>query len=93
MTITSYPILYHPYTGYFSRYPEAMRNLFSLYARVFNKKYKRRGHLFGGPYRQAVCLDDSYLLSVSLYIHANPVRAGIVGAPQDYRWSSIRLYW
>ena len=72
---------------------EAMQNLFSWYARVFNKKYKRKGHLFGGPYRQAVCLDDRYLLSVSLYIHTNPVRAGIVGDPRDYRWSSIRLYW
>jgi len=59
---------------------------------MFNRKYERKGHLFGGPYRQAVCLDDGYLLAASLYIHMNPVRAGLVADPRDYRWSSVRLY-
>lgn len=72
---------------------EAMRDLYSRYARWFNKKYERKGHLFGGPYRQAVCLDDSYLLAISLYIHTNPVRASLVKEPMEYRWSSIRLYY
>ena len=72
---------------------DAMRDLFSRYAMKFNRKYERKGHLFGGPYRQAVCLDDSYLLAASLYIHLNPVKAGLVLAPQVYRWSSCRLYY
>jgi putative transposase len=71
---------------------DAMRDLFSRYAMRFNKKYERRGHLFGGPYRQALCFDDSYLLAASLYIHLNPVRAGIIADPHRYRWSSCRLY-
>jgi putative transposase len=70
----------------------AMRNLFSRYARHFNRKYERKGHLFGGPYRQAVCSDEKYLLAASLYIHLNPVRAGLAVSPQTYRWSSSRLY-
>jgi len=69
-----------------------MQNLFSKYAMRFNQKYERKGHLFGGPYRQAVCLDDSYLLAASLYIHMNPVKAGLVSEPISYRWSSYRLY-
>ena len=72
---------------------DAMRDLFSRYAMKFNRKYERKGHLFGGPYRQAVCLDDSYLLAASLYIHMNPVRAGLALEPQGYRWSSCRLYY
>ena len=72
---------------------DAMRDLFSRYAMKFNKKYKRKGHLFGGPYRQAVCLDDSYLLAASLYIHMNPVKAKLVAEPSSYRWSSCRLYY
>jgi putative transposase len=72
---------------------DAMRDLFSRYAMKFNRKYERKGHLFGGPYRQAVCLDDSYLLAASLYIHLNPVRAGLVFEPKGYRWSSCRLYY
>ena len=72
---------------------DAMRDLFSRYAMKFNRKYERKGHLFAGPYRQAVCLDDSYLLAASLYIHLNPVKAGLVPDPQTYRWSSCRLYY
>jgi len=71
---------------------DAMQNLFSRYAMMFNRKYERKGHLFGGPYRQAVCLDDIYLLTASLYIHLNPVRAGLVNDPLSYRWSSCGLY-
>ena len=71
---------------------EAMRELFSRYARRHNKKYERKGHLFGGRYRQAVCLDEAYFIAVSLYIHLNPVRAGLVVQPGDYRWSSCRLF-
>ena len=71
---------------------DAMRDLFSRYAKKFNWKYERKGHLFGGPYRQAVCLDDSYLLAASLYIHLNPVRAALALDPLSYRWSSCRLY-
>ena len=71
---------------------DAMRDLFSRYALRFNKKYERKGHLFGGPYRQSICLDDAYLLAASLYIHKNPVAAGICQHPMDYRWSSVKLY-
>lgn len=71
---------------------DAMRDLFSRYAMWFNKKYERKGHLFGGPYRQAVCLDDGYLVAASVYIHLNPVKAGLASVAGEYRWSSVRLY-
>jgi putative transposase len=71
---------------------DAMRYLFSRYAMGFNKKYERKGHLFGGPYRQSVCLDDGYLLAASLYIHQNPVKAGLAAMPVEYCWSTCRLY-
>jgi len=70
----------------------AMKDLFEIYAKFFNKKYGRKGHVFCGPYRYALCLDESYLLSSSIYIHLNPVRAGLVKNPQDYRWSSCNLF-
>jgi len=69
-----------------------MRDLFARYARFFNRRYQRKGHLFGGPYRQAVCFDDRYLLAASLYIHLNPVKAEIEQDPRQYRWSSVRLF-
>lgn len=71
---------------------KAMKNLFESYADFFNKKYGRKGHVFCGTFGQALCLDDNYLLATSIYIHLNPVRAGIVEDSADYRWSSCGLY-
>lgn len=71
---------------------DAMRDLCARYASRFNKKYERKGHLFGSPYRQAVCLDEGYLLAASLYIHNNPVKAGLAASATAYRWSSAALY-
>jgi len=75
-----------------SNLPDAMRELFSRFARRQNAKYERKGHLFSGQYRQAVCFDALYALNVSLYIHLNPVRAGLTENPLKYRWSSCSLY-
>ena len=47
------------------------------YARVFNRRYRRSGHLFERRHR-AIWVDaDRYLLALVRYIHHNPVRAGI----------------
>lgn len=70
----------------------AIKNLCERYAWFFNTKYKRKGHVFYGAFRAGLCLDDSYFLTSSLYIHANPVRAKIVSAPTLYPWSSCSLY-
>lgn len=70
----------------------AMKNLFERYADYFNKKYKRKGHVFCGRYRASLCNDEKYLLAASLYIHLNPYKAGLCKDVKLYRWSSIALY-
>jgi putative transposase len=72
--------------------PEAMKSLFESYAMFFNYKYARKGHVFCGNYRCALCLEDRYLLTASLYIHLNPVKANLVKNPLDYRWSSCAVF-
>ena len=37
-------------------------------------------------------MDEPYLLAAARYIELNPVRAGPVTAPSDYRWSSARAH-
>jgi putative transposase len=69
-----------------------VRDLCGRYATRFNKRYERRGHLFGGSFRQSVVLNERYLLAVSFYIHLNPVRAGLTNDPCEYRYSSCRHY-
>ena len=62
------------------------------YAKWFNRKYERKGHLFKSPYKAILVDKQSYLLELIRYIHLNPVRAGMVERPEDYRWSSYRAY-
>jgi REP element-mobilizing transposase RayT len=50
------------------------------------------GHVFAGRYK-AICIQrEEYFLTVSRYIHLNPVEAKIAGKPGDYRWSSYSLF-
>jgi hypothetical protein len=50
------------------------------------------GHLFQGRYHNVLVDKDAYLLELSRYLHLNPVRAGLVKLPEEYRWSSYRTY-
>ena len=60
------------------------------YVQYFNYTYKRSGTLWEGRYRATVVDSERYLLTLMRYIELNPVRAGMVAAPQDYPWSSYR---
>ncbi len=71
---------------------EGMKSLFTKYALYFNSKYKRKGHVFYSNYKAFLCLDDNYLITVSVYIHLNPYKARLVNPLVDYRWSSLSAY-
>jgi len=68
---------------------KAMKSIFEEYAFYFNKKYHRKGCVFCGRFRQALCFDPTYLLASSIYIHINPVVARLSKTVLEYRWSSI----
>ena len=55
-----------------------------------NRTYKRSGTLWEGRFRSCIAQQENYLLICQRYIELNPVRAGIVDHPADYRWSSYR---
>ncbi len=66
----------------------AMQALGRRYVRWFNDRHERSGSLWEGRFRSNVIDSDRYLLTCSRYIELNPVRAGLVGDPGHYRWSS-----
>ena len=68
-----------------------MRNITSIYAGEFNKKYKRIGHLFQDRFKSIYVYNDDYLLRLIRYIHRNPEKAGICQT-QEYKWSSYKEY-
>ncbi len=70
------------------RLARGMLRLNGLYARTFNGRHRRRGHLFGDRYHAELVQTDGHLLETVRYIALNPVRAGICARPEDWRWSS-----
>jgi len=71
---------------------KAMQQLGVRYVLYFNSKYQRVGTLWTGRYRAKPIGDDRYWLTCLRYIEQNPVRAGLVVQPEQYRWSSYRAH-
>jgi len=78
-----------------------MHWLTTAYSVYFNRRHRQVGHLFQGRYKSIVVEAEGYLLSLSRYVHLNPVRGKIVGRgnPVERRrrlrnwcWSSYREY-
>jgi len=64
------------------------RRVFNSYTKAFNKRYERSGTLFEGRY-QAIHVDkDGYLLHLCRYIHANPVKHGLVSCLAEWPYSN-----
>jgi len=69
-----------------------MQSLGRRYVGFFNYSYARSGTLFEGRFRSSVVQEDRYFLTCLRYIELNPVRAGLVRDPGDFRWSSYRAH-
>lgn len=64
-----------------------MKWLNGTYAQKFNRRYARAGHLFQGRFDARLIEKETYLQQVLRYVVLNPVRAGMVSRPEEYRWS------
>jgi putative transposase len=53
-----------------------------------HRQHKSSGHVWQGRFKSPVVEDGPYFLAVLAYVESNPLRAGIVSDPADYRWSS-----
>ena len=71
---------------------DIMRTLQGGYANWFRFKHRQVGPLFQSRFKSVLVEDESYLVTLSSYIHLNPVRAGIVQKAEDFRWSSAKIY-
>ena len=69
---------------------QGMRQLNGVYTQHVNRTYRRVGHVFQGRYKAILVERDSYLLELARYVVLNPVRAGMVKGPRQWRWSSYR---
>ncbi len=71
---------------------KALQQLNQGYARYYRKKYGGVGYFWQGRYKSFLIESGRYLLECGIYVELNPVRAGMAEKPEDYKWSSYRLY-
>lgn len=67
-----------------------MQSIGRRYVQYVNRFYRRTGSLWEGRFKSSLVQAESYLLACMRYIELNPVRAGMVSDPAQYRWSSYR---
>ena len=64
-----------------------VKELKERFSRWYNKHYDRRGTLWMERFKSVLVEDGEALRTMALYIDLNPVRAGLVEDPKDYRWT------
>ena len=67
-----------------------MHSINLSYAKYFNNKYKKVGHLWQDRFKSITITKDKYLLDCLQYVEYNPVRAKIIDEPAKYPWSSYQ---
>jgi REP element-mobilizing transposase RayT len=68
-----------------SQFMQGFLQRFSLW---FNSKHERSGHLWEDRFKSVIVEDGVAARTMAAYIDLNPVRAGMVADPAEYRWSS-----
>lgn len=67
---------------------EFMKTLLQRFTRWFNRAHQRSGTLWEQRYKSVIVESGTAARTMAAYIDLNPVRAGMVKDPADYRWSS-----
>ena len=67
--------------------PDAHRR----YTGFINARMRGTGHLWQGRFGSVV-MDEAHLAAAVRYVSLNPVRAGLVKQPQDWKWSSVEAH-
>ena len=71
-----------------------MANLSNSFTKYFNKKYRRVGSLFQGPFKAKHVETEEQLLHLTRYVHLNPVASFLLKLDdlESYPWSSFSEY-
>ena len=67
---------------------EFMKTLLQRFTRWFNRTHQRSGTLWEERYKSVIVESGIAARTMAAYIDLNPVRAGMVSDPAEYRWSS-----
>lgn len=62
------------------------------YSMKYNRRKNRKGHFWINRYQCIPVESDRYSLALMRYINRNPIRAGMVTMPGEWKWSAYRFY-
>jgi len=68
---------------------EFIRGIKVGFARYYNRHHNRRGYFWGDRFKSVIVDKGETLVNCLAYIDLNPLRAGLVDRPEDYRWNSL----
>jgi len=68
---------------------EFVREIKVGFARYYNRLHSRRGYFWGDRFKSVIVDKGETLVNCLAYIDLNPLRAGIIDRPEDYRWNSL----
>ena len=68
---------------------EFIREIKVGFARYYNKRHHRRGYFWGDRFKSVIVEKGETLINCLAYIDLNPLRAGLVDRPEEYRWNSL----
>jgi hypothetical protein len=66
-----------------------MREVKVGFARLYNRRHNRRGYFWGDRFKSVIVENGETLINCLAYIDLNPLRAGLVERPEQYRWNSL----
>ncbi|MDP4779012.1 MAG: transposase [Akkermansiaceae bacterium] len=66
---------------------EFMKGLMQRFTQWFNGRHKRKGGLWEDRFKSVIVESGTAARTMAAYIDLNPVRAGMVEDPAEYRWS------
>ena len=64
------------------------QRIFNSYTKAFNKRYQQSGTFFEHRFQAKAIKTSPYLYHLCRYIHANPVKDGLVADPADWPYSN-----
>ena len=70
-----------------------MKRIGVSYVQYYHQKYFTTGHLFQDRFKSENVETRQYFLTVTRYIHQNPVKAKIVQHVDEWKWSSCLTYY
>ena len=72
-----------------SNLSEFVKEIKQRFSRYYNKLHGRRGYFWGDRFKSVIVEKGDTLINCLAYVDLNPIRAGLVTKPEQYRWSSI----